>query len=179
MQPTTRENQSRQEETGVAACRYQGARSRREARSVIVLLLGGVVVAPNIAQANSVERIAVATGIAVAAFVICDFVFARRMGVTIQPQGLVLHYAFYRKRIAWSRIVGFDWRRWRDPRSEVLWLRTNDGRRTRRIPTVARIPRGWWARYFGSPNLRARTGEEVDAMRTLEGARAAAQGSND
>lgn len=179
MQPTTRENQSRQEETAVAACRYQGARSRREARWVIILLLGVVVIAPNIAQASSVERVAVAAGIAVVTFVLSDFVFARRMGVTIGPQGLILHYAFYRKRVSWSRIAGFDWGRWRDPRSEVLWLRTNDGRRTRRIPTVAHIPRGWWARYFGSPNLRSRTGEEVDAMRTLEGARAAVQGSND
>jgi hypothetical protein len=154
---------------------YQGARSRREIRFVIALFVSTLLIVPNIAQVRSFEHRVTSFALAIAVFIISDYLFSRRMGLIIEKNGLVLRYAFYRKRILWSNIAGFEWRRWRDPRSEVLWLKASDGSRPRRIPTVARISKGWWARHLGSSNIRSRTGEEVNAVAALEDALAAAR----
>lgn len=160
------------------AGRYQGARSRRVARYVIILLLGILLVVPNVAQTRSVEQRVVSIVITLAAFGVCDVAFSRRMGFTINQQGLILHYAFHRKHVPWSNIRAFEWNRWRRRDTEWMWVVMTDDSRTR-IPTVARIPEGYMGSFFGSSNLRSRTGEEVDAVTMLKDARAAAQDSND
>ncbi len=177
MQPTTRPDGAKIT-TRSAAGRYQGARSRRISRYLIILVLGTVLVVPNVAQARSLEQRAVSVAITLAAFAVCDVMFSRRMGVTINQNALVLHYAFHREHVPWSKITAFEWKPWRRRDTEWMWVVTTDESR-RRLPTVARVPQGYMGSFFGSSNLRSRTRGEVDAMTTLEDARAAAHDSND
>lgn len=94
----------------------------------------------------------------------CDWWFARRMGLSLDEKGLVLHYALVRRRVPWPTIDGFVWKRWRS--TEWIWIRTDDGGLVR-IPTVGRAPK---PESLASSNLRSPSGEEVDAMATLNAA---------
>lgn len=108
-----------------------------------------------------------------------DVWFSWRMGLTLDERGIVLHYAFHRKRVPWAEVQGFEWKRWNSPRTEWIWVTRGSGHAIR-IPTVQRSPGGEIRsgvayRLFASENLRLKGGVEVDAMATLERARTTMQ----
>jgi hypothetical protein len=145
--------------------RYQGARWRRAARAIMAIYLVPMFVAGTLQNGLGVTRPAELgwTALVVAAL---DWWFARRMGLTIASDGLILRYAVYRKRVPWSQVRGFEWRRWRRADTPMLWILTDD--EPIRIPTVGRVAHG--IPWFGSSDLRSRAGAEVDALETLQSA---------
>ncbi len=160
------------------AGRYQGVHWRRVARylfSVVLLLL---FIGPDVVRSESVATRLVAIAATVVAVVLCELWFARRMGITIDHRGLVLHYAFRRMTVAWSDIRSFEWHRWNSPRSEWIWIRATNDRRIR-IPTVQRPPHGnprsFADSFLGSPAVRDSSGHERDTMDLLDGALLAIQ----
>jgi hypothetical protein len=139
-------------------------------------VLGALFVGGQVAKAESVgARLAGLVTILVLLGV-CELCFARRMGLTIDADGISLHYAFYRRRLSWSEIEGFEWRRWRSQSTETAWIVTNRNRV--RIPTIGRSTGSYLGprldSYFGSSAMRSRRGAEVDVMATLSAARALA-----
>jgi hypothetical protein len=153
---------------------YQGERSRRTARSVsviwIAVLLFHSLTAP---ESAVVWLITVATGVVL--FVLCDFGFARRMGIVVAPDALTLVGAIRRSRIPWERVDHFEWRVLRRPANEWLWAVLEDGRAVR-LPTVQRATgRNAISIWEGSNRLRTRDGATVDALELLNGALAASR----
>jgi hypothetical protein len=123
---------------------------------------------PDVLQSGSLGQRLVRIGISVAIVLACDAWFARRMGVTIDDHGFKLHYALYRSRVPWSKVTGFEWRRWRSPSTESMWIKTEHG--AVRIPTVLRSPGKYVGPLLGSSKLRSAVGGDVDALTTLESA---------
>lgn len=117
--------------------------------------------------------------ITVAIVAAIDVWFSRRMGLTIDERGITLQYAFHRKRVPWAEVQGFEWKRWNSPRSDWIWI-TRDSGHAIRIPTIQRTRGGETRsgvayRLLASENLRLKGGAEVDAMATLQRARATMQ----
>jgi Bacterial PH domain len=144
----------------------------------MLVWLGILFVEPDILRQTSIERRSVSIAITVGAVAFCDWWFSRRMGLTIDQRGITLRYGLRRKRVPWSKIQGFFWKRWYSPTSEWIWIKT-DGGAPLRIPTIQRPPgghiRSHFDLYLGSSNLRSSMGTKVDAMATLENALAASK----
>lgn len=145
----------------------------------MAIWLGALFVEPDVLKSQSLGsrlQAVLITAIVVAAF---DVWFSRRMGLTVDEQGITLHYAFHRKRALWEEIQNFEWKRWNSPRSEWIWITRSTGRAVR-IPTIQRTPGGEARsgiayRLLESENLRLKGGVEVDAMTTLQRAHATMQ----
>lgn len=171
-QPSIKEASARPSGGNLAAVRYQGAHSRRGTRYVMAICLGALFVDPVVLADISLGHRLTNIAVAVAVIAFCDIWFARRMGVTITRHGLTLHYAFYRKSVSWSHIEGFEWRKWRSPTTETLWITT--GRAPIRVPTIGRSTGSYlgsrFDSFFGSSKLRSFHREDVDAMATLNDA---------
>jgi hypothetical protein len=125
--------------------------------------LGVLFVGPDLIQQASLDLRLGRLAITAVVIVLCDSWFARRMGFTLASDRIILHYAWGRRRVPWTDIRGFQWKRWRSAKTEFLWILTSD--KPIRIPTVQRVTRG--PRLFGSDNLRSPTGD-TDALRTLQ-----------
>jgi Bacterial PH domain len=144
---------------------------------MMAIWLGLLFVEPDVLKSQSLDsrlHAIVVTAIVVAIF---DVWFSRRMGLTIDEQGITLRYAFHRKRVPWAKVQGFEWRRWTSPRSEWVWITLSGGKAVR-IPTIQRTPKGErrsFAYGFLSENVRVKGGADVDAMATLQSARATMQ----
>lgn len=157
--------------------RCQGARWRWVVRYMMAIWLGLLFVEPDVLKSQSLDsrlHAIVVTAIVVAIF---DVWFSRRMGLTIDEQGITLRYAFHRKRVPWAKVQGFEWRRWTSPRSEWVWITLSGGKAVR-IPTIQRTPKGERRSFvygFLSENVRVKGGADVDAMATLQSARARMQ----
>ncbi len=163
---------------GGRRARYQGAHWRRVSRYALTVALGLLFLQPDVLRSQSAGSRLSAIGITILVAALCDIWFSRRMGFTVDDRGLVLHYAFYRRRIDWEGIAGFEWRHSFSPRAEWIWiLLEQDGRV--RMPTVQRPPEGrrrsFFDAVFASENVRDSKGAEVDAMQTLQAAWAAAK----
>jgi hypothetical protein len=153
---------------GVVGGHYQGAHSRRATRILFVIWLGALVVEPDVAHPGGLEHELANVAFVLTVVALCDWWFARRMGVTIDERGLTLHYAFNRSRVPWADVEGYYWRRWRSPSTDWIWIRTAHGRPVR-IPTIQRAarPEDVVAGLLASSDLRSAAGAEVDAMTTL------------
>lgn len=158
--------------------RCQGSRWRRVARYILAISLGALFIEPDVLKSQSLGsrlQAILITAVVVAAF---DVWFSRRMGLTIDERGITLHYAFHRKRVPWAKVQGYEWKRWNSPRSEWIWI-TLSGGQAIRIPTIQRSPGGEMRslvyRLLASENVRIKAGVEVDAMATLQRARATIQ----
>lgn len=178
---STADSLSRECEGALAAGRYQGVHSRRVSRCLMAIWLGILFFQPDVLESRSIASRLHALAITSAVVAICDLWFSRRMGLRINEHGITLHYAFRRKRIPWSQITGFEWRRWNSPRSEWVWVTRNHGAPIR-IPALQRAPgndsTGFWSPVYSllsSSKLRTSHGDEVDAMGTLEDALATAR----
>ena len=143
----------------------------------MAIWLGVLFIGPDVLQNRSIGSRLYAVAFTLVVVAICDLWFSRRMGITVNEKGITLHGAFFRKHLRWADIQGFEWKRWRDPRIEWLWILTTQDARIR-IPTIQRGARqSHYFDFFGSSQLRSKSGEEVDAARTLKEALAAAQKS--
>jgi hypothetical protein len=154
--------------------RCQGATWRRVTRTIMAIWFGALFIG---AASTSHSLISWLKAILVTAAIIAaiDVWFSWRMGLTVDERGITLHYAFHRKRVPWTKVRGFDWKRWNSPRTEWIWITRSTGRPLR-IPTIQRAPGGEIRsgvayRFFASENLRLRGGAQVDAMIALESAR--------
>lgn len=151
---------------------------RRVSRAIEAIFFGLLFVNPDALRNQSLGSKVQAVAITVVIIAVVDVWFSRRMGLTINERGITLHYAYYRKRLPWAKIEGFEWRRWRRPQSESIWINVEGGRPVR-IPTIQRAAGGHTSSFLGSvltsQNLRLKGGAEVDAMATLQSARAAMQ----
>lgn len=145
----------------------------------MAIWLGALFIEPDVLKSQSLGsrlHAILITAIVVAAF---DVWFSRRMGLNIDERGITLHYAFHRKRVLWADVQGFEWKRWNSPRSDWIWIARGSGHAIR-IPTIQRTPGGEIRsgvayRLLASDNLRLTGGVEVDAMATLQHARATMQ----
>lgn len=180
---STADSLNRESRGALAAGRYQGVHSRRVSRCLMAIWLGILFFQPDVLESRSIGSRLYAIMITLAVVAICDLWFSRRMGLTINEHGITLHYAFHRKRLPWSNITGFEWRRWNSPRSEWIWI-TRDHGDPLRIPALQRAPgdnnTGFWSPVYSvlsSSNMRTSHGEEVDAMATLKEALATSQES--
>lgn len=157
--------------------RCQGARWRWVSRYIMAICLGALFIEPDVLKSQSLGsrlHAILITAVVVAAF---DIWFSRRMGLTVDERGVTLHYAFHRKRVPWAEVQGFEWKRWNSPRTESIWITRGSGRLIR-IPTIQRTPGGEKRSFvYGllSENLRLKGGAQVDAMATLQSARATMQ----
>lgn len=158
--------------------RCQGMRWRRVSRAIEAIFFGLLFINPDALRNQSFGSKVQAVAITVVIIAVVDAWFSRRMGLTVNERGITLHYAYFRKSLPWAKIEGFDWRRWRRPQSESLWIRVAGGRPVR-IPTLQRATGGHTGSFLGSvltsESLRLKGGAEVDAMATLQSARAAMQ----
>lgn len=164
----------------LAAGRYQGARSRRVTRCIMAVWLGLIFTQSSGFEGDSIWSELRGLAVTLVVVAIIDLWFSWRMGLTINERGITLHYAFRRQRVPWSKITGFEWRRWLSPSSEWVWI-TRDHGAPVRIPTIQRAPGGDNKRslvssFLASSNLRTMRGEEVDAMATLQDALETTQG---
>jgi hypothetical protein len=132
----------------------------------------------------------VARGLVVVALVFgfSEWLFARRMGLEIGPDGVTLRGAVSRVFVPWSQMDGLRWEAGRFiGRTEFLYIETDQPKPRRvpadaplRVPTVACATRSNLPndRLLGplltSPNIRAADGTEADPIDVLERARAAA-----
>jgi hypothetical protein len=162
--------------------RYQGAHRRRLIFFVVGLVLLFVVSFSWLHDAPSLTQIAVAILVAIAVLGLSEWIFIRRVGIEIQPDGLVLCGSVRKVPVPWSRVRGFTWKEARSlTRTEYLYVETDQSMPRRipkdapiRLPTVARtIKRDRLNdRLLGplltSPNLRSTAGVEVDATEILE-----------
>ena len=150
---------------------YQGEHSRRLARLVVALWVV-IVLWPALVTPRPVEQFAWTAVVIAGIFLVFEWLLARRMGVTVRPEGLTLHTALGWRRLPWSRIDHFAWRRWKG-KTQCLYAITPEGKRIQ-IPTVQRgTADGWHGKFFGSQRLLARDGRRVDALGTLNSAMAA------
>ena len=62
----------------------------------MTIWLGILFVGPDVIQHASLGQRLVRLGVTAAVVFVCDWWFARRMGVTISDEALTLHYAFSR-----------------------------------------------------------------------------------
>ncbi|HEY2717136.1 MAG TPA: hypothetical protein VGI73_13030 [Solirubrobacterales bacterium] len=169
--------------------RYQGAHRRRLIFSVVGFVLLVVVGYSWLRDAPSFPQIAVTILVAMAVLGLSEWIFIRRVGIEIQPDGLVLCGSVRKVAVPWSRVRGFTWKEARSlTKTEYLYVETDQSIPRRvpkdapiRLPTVARtIKRDHLNdRLLGpvltSPNLRSTAGVEVDATEILERAWALGQ----
>jgi len=80
---------------------------------LIALFIG-----PDVIQSVSLGQRLVRIGVTVLLAVVCDFWFARRMGLSLDDAGIVCHGAFRDRRIPWEDVQDFEWRRLYDRRAE-------------------------------------------------------------
>jgi Bacterial PH domain len=164
-------------DSGGLVGRCQGARWRRVTRGLMAIGFGLLFVGSEGPKSHSLGSWLLAIFITVAIIAAFDVWFSRRMGLTIDEQGITLRYAFHRKRVSWADVQDFEWKRWNSPRSDWIWITLSSGRAIR-IPTIQRTPGGQIRsgaayRLLASENLRLDGGVESDAMATLRQARAA------
>jgi hypothetical protein len=88
----------------------------------------------------------------------------RRSGLTFSEEQLTLKYGPIYRFIPWSRINGVEWRAVGN--FESLCIRVDENKR-QAAPMIWRISGNHFTR-LGSRNLRTRTGNEVDALTTIE-----------
>lgn len=161
-------------DSGGLVGRCQGARWRWVSRGVMVIWLGALFIEPDVLKSQSLGSRLHAFVITVVVVAVFDVWFSRRMGLVIDEHGITLHYAFHRKRLSWAKVQGFEWKRWNSPRTQSIWITLSSGQLVR-IPTIQRTPGGKTRSFiYGllSEKLRLKGGLEVDAMATLERARA-------
>jgi hypothetical protein len=136
-----------------------------------VIVFGVLFLNPEALRSGSLGSRLQAIAITVVIVVAVDAWFSRRMGLTINERGITLHYAYLRKKLPWAEIQSFEWRTWRRPQIEWIWISVEDGRSIR-IPTIQRSaggkPRSFMYTLLASENIRAKGGAEVDAMTTLQ-----------
>jgi hypothetical protein len=145
----------------------------------MAIWLGLLLVASDGPESHSLVSWLQAILVTVAIIAVIDVWFSRRMGLTIDERGITLHYAFHRKRVPWAEVHAFEWKRWNSPRSDWIWITRVSGHAIR-IPTIQRPPGGEIRsgiayRLLASENVRLKGGTEVDAMTTLQHARATTQ----
>lgn len=164
---------------------WQGANWRRLCRVITIALFLLLIVFSWVADTPSALQVAGAGLFAAVVFVLSEWFFARKMGVEIDPEGLVLCGPLRRINIPWSTIQGVRWIEVRRPLSKVKHLYVeSDQRRPHRIPGDApiRVPTIAFAgesplpndrilgRFLTSSEIRSTTGDEADALMTIESA---------
>jgi hypothetical protein len=169
-------------EEDIAYGRYQGAHWRRVFRCVAVSLILLVVGYSWIRQGPTAAQFFVAIAIIAVVLLLCDWLFARRMGLEIQHDGLVIRGPIRRVYVPWSRVKGFTWREVRSlTKTEYLYIETDQAAPRRipkdapvRLPTIARMTKPSLPNdrvlgpLFTSPNIQSTTGEQVDALAALK-----------
>jgi hypothetical protein len=173
----------RQNDDGTAYGRYQGAHWRRVCRSVIGLVVLLVVGLSWIRHVPTLEQLLAGIMVIVVVLALCDWLFARRTGIEIELDGLVIRGPIRSIHVPWSQVQGFQWGEVRSlTKTEYLYVETNQAIPRRvpkdapiRLPTISRMTKPsslpndrFLGPLFTSPNIRSKTGEEVDAIATLE-----------
>jgi hypothetical protein len=153
------------------AGRYQGAHSRHQDRVVLGLCLAIIWVYSLTQDWHSVSLCVRATVSLLFVGLILEWAIVRRRGFSIGADGLILHYAFYRRTIRWEEIEGFERGPWIYSRMMTyLWVRTPKG--GVRVPSASYAENTWMgkaaARYLSSRNVRGRGGGERDALQTAD-----------
>lgn len=165
-------------DSGGLVGRCQGARWRWVSRSILAIFFGALFINPDALKSQSLGSRLQVIAITAVVVAVVDAWFSRRIGLTINERGITLHYAYRRMRVPWAKIQGFEWRRWRRPQSEWIWISVKDGRPVR-IPTIQRQAGGQTKSFLGSllasENVRVGGGAEVEAMATLQRAYATMQ----
>jgi hypothetical protein len=158
--------------------RCQGARWRWVSRTILAIFFGLLFINPDALRDQSLSSNLRAIAITASIIVAADAWFSRRMGLTVDEQGIALHYACFRKRVLWAKIQNFEWRRWRRAGYEWIWISVKDGRPIR-IPTIQRSAGGQTRSFLNSlltsENVRIKGSAEVDAMNMLQQAQATTQ----
>jgi hypothetical protein len=169
-------------EEGATYGRYQGAHWRRVFRCVAVFLILLVVGYSWIRHGPTAVQFLIAIVVIAVVLSLCDWLFARKMGLEIQFTGLVIRGPIRKVYVPWSRIQGFEWKEVRSlTKAEYIYVETDQAVPRRiprdapiRLPTIARMTKPslpndqFLGPLFTSPNIRSVTGEEVDAMATLK-----------
>jgi hypothetical protein len=168
---------ARRDETGArlpeTRVHYQGEHSRRVARVVVVIWIV-MLLWPALTTPRPVEDLLRTVVVVAVVLLVGEWLLARRMGVTVRPDGVTLHTVLGWRRLPWNRIDHFEWQIWSRPQTEWLWAITPEGKRIL-ISTVQRpVTRGWASRFFASTRLVRRDGLRVDGLETLT--RALAEG---
>lgn len=97
----------------------------------------------------------------------------RRSGLTFSAEQLTLKYGPFYRFIPWPRITGVEWRAVGAFESLCITL---DGERRLSAPIIWRLRQTPFAR-LDSPNLRTQTGQQIDAVSTIETALQNARGA--
>ena len=167
------------------AHRWQGAHWRRLCRALTGFLLLVVVGFSWLKSAPSGSQMAGGLVVVVLVFGLSEWLFARRMGFEIEPDGVMLRGAVSRVYVPWSQIDGLRWEARRFlSRTEFLYIETDQPEPRRvpadaplRIPTITCATRSSLPNdrllgpFLSSPNVRAADGTEADPIDVLERAR--------
>jgi hypothetical protein len=129
--------------------RYQGARWRRGCRAIVVFLIVVVVGLSWAHNAPTVAQFLIVVAIVAVVLALCEWLFARRMGLEIQLDGLVLRGPIRRIHAPWSQIQGFTWGEARSlTKTEYIYVETDQATPRRvprdapiRLPTIALVTR--------------------------------------
>lgn len=170
------------ERGGITYGRYQGAHRRRLVISIVGFVLLAVVAYSWLHHVPSSGQVGVTIAIVAAVLALSEWIFVRRVGIEIQPDGLVLCGSVRKVVVPWSRVRGFTWKEARSlTKTEYLYVETDQSTPRRvpkdapiRLPTIARtIKRDRLNdRVLGplltSRNVRSTAGVEVDATEILE-----------
>jgi hypothetical protein len=168
------------------AGRWQGAHWRRLCRALTGFLLLVAIGYSWLRDAPSGSQATIGLVVVVLVFGLSEWLFARRMGFEIGPDGVTLRGAVSRVFVPWSRMDGLHWEaRQILNRTEYLYVETDQPEPRRvparapiRIPTVSCATRSnlpsdrLLGPLLSSPNIRAADGTEADPIDVLERARA-------
>jgi hypothetical protein len=94
-----------------------------------------------------------------------DLLLVRRLGITVNDDGLTLHQLALSRRVSWSKIEGFEWQLW--GRAELLVVKLDTGRLVL-VTTIWTVKN--YLSWLGSPRMRSKAGRDVDPLATLESA---------
>lgn len=156
--------------------RFQGEHWPRAARMIAGVWIAAVL-GPGLARPRPVGQMLAGALLAVILLLLSELLVARRMGFTIAADGLTLHGLLGRRRLAWTDLQSFAWRRRRA--FELLYAVTTSGRYVE-IPSMQRGLSGWRARYLGSSRARPRDRRigRADAFELLQDALAEARAAS-
>lgn len=93
----------------------------------MAIWLGLLFIEPDVLRSQALVSRLQAILITVIVVVAFDVWFARRMGLSVDEDGITLYYALRRKRVPWAMVQSFEWRRWTSRRTEWLWIESDGG----------------------------------------------------
>jgi hypothetical protein len=126
--------------------RHQGSTLRRQVRIVALAAVVVCIILPNLGTWRHVRTDAETIAACLVLAGAIEVAFVRRIGFLINPDTLVLSYAWGWRKIEWSSIHGFEWARYMRSTTRALYAITDSGRV--RIPSMSYLSKR--TRWTGS-----------------------------